>query len=266
MIVDFHTHIFPDHMAEKTIAALSGQCGVAPSMNGTAAGLQASMEKSGITYSVVQNIATNPKQTVNVNRFAVSQLEKEGLIPFGSVHPLYENWKEELDLLAANGVPGIKFHPDYQDFYVDDESVYPIYEYALSLGMTILFHAGLDAGLVCDIHCSPERAARMLDRFEGGTFVLAHMGGYLLWEEVRRHLCGREVYFDSSFCAPMYGPGRTVQLVRDHGADKILFATDSPWEDPTACVKQWQSLPLTEEERELIFYKNAEKLLKGRVR
>ncbi|MBQ1518990.1 MAG: amidohydrolase family protein, partial [Ruminococcus sp.] len=51
------------------------------------------------------------------------------------------------------------------------------------------------------------------------------------------------------------------RIIRKQGADKVLFGSDCPWDDPANEIAMIEDLPLTSEEKEMIFYRNAEKLL-----
>ena len=152
MIIDFHTHIFPDKIAEATIEHLKSKANIEAYTNGTLTNLKSSMKSADIDYSVVLPIATVPKQTQSINNFASQITGKDGIISFGSIHPLYEDWKNELDRIKSLGLLGIKLHPDYQQFFVDDESIFPMLNYAAELGLTIIFHGGVDVGIPGEIH------------------------------------------------------------------------------------------------------------------
>jgi len=128
MIIDFHTHIFPKEIAEKSIAVLAANSSLTPITDGTLEDLLRVSKNAGVDINVVQNIATNPKQNINVNNFAISLINVPGIIPFGSIHPEFKDYENELIRLKDNGVKGIKMHPDYQEFHVDEERVMPIYE------------------------------------------------------------------------------------------------------------------------------------------
>mgnify|MGYP003289899254 CR=1 FL=1 len=124
MIIDFHTHCFPEKIAKNTIEKLSFVSGgLIPQTDGTKDSLLYLMSKDSVDKSVVLSIATNANQQKNVNDFAVS-LKSEKLVPFGSVYPFSEDWEEELERLKNNGIKGIKLHPDYQQFFVDDERIF----------------------------------------------------------------------------------------------------------------------------------------------
>jgi len=233
MIIDFHTHAFPERIVGRAIESLSHASGNALYYaDGTIEGLLASMDKGGVDKSVVLNIATNPKQMQSVNDFAISMFNYNGrLVPFGSVHPDAGDAVEELHRLHENGIKGVKFHPEYQEFFVDDDRLAPIYETLGKLDMISVFHAGMDNGFAEPVHASPQRFAAVLDGFRAPV-VLAHMGGYIMWVDVLNILAGKDVYFDTSFCFSRIPRPLFKQIVERHGAERILFGSDSPWSAP----------------------------------
>lgn len=263
MIIDFHTHVFPDKIAEKTIAYLSEKGGIPAYTNGSLAGLKASQKNAGINYSVVLPVATAARQVESINRFAASQNGKDGVFYAGAIHPECENAEEILDGIKAAGLFGIKIHPDYQGAYFDDERYIRIMSAAAKRGLITITHAGTDVGYPNDIHCTPDMVLSVLGKLGGiieNKLVLAHMGGCDMADEVLKKLVGKPVYFDTAFVLDRY-PEKSLALIRAHGADKTLFATDSPWADQKKFVGIIKGFDLTEEEKDKILYKNAEKLL-----
>jgi len=260
MIVDFHTHCFPDALAARVVPLLAANSGIPAFSDGTAAGLRSSMQRNGIDASVLLQIATKPAQTPTVNSWAIEQNSPD-IIAFGSVHPLYENWREELDRIAAAGLKGFKLHPDYQEFFVDDDLLRPIYAHAVELGLVISFHAGIDVGLSDPVHCTPERLLAVYDILQHGKIVLAHMGGWNLWHEVEASLAGSNFYFDTSYCVGHLAKADFVRLIHKHGFEKILFGSDSPWEDQADSLASIRSLGLTPAEEQAILGTNAMRLL-----
>lgn len=260
MIIDIHTHCFPDEVAYKTIPILAENGGVNPSSDGTISGLKASMENANIQISVLQNIATKPRQTIPINRWAAS-VQSDSIISFGTIHPDFVDWKEEIEWLKKSDIKGIKFHPDYQSFFVDDEKMFPIYEKIFELGLIILFHAGLDIGLPEPYHCTPEKLKKVLTTFNGGKIIAAHMGGYKYWNDVEEYLLGRDIYLDTSYSYPDLEQDKMERIIKGHGVDKILFGSDSPWKDQKKEVQNIKSLNLNKEDFDMILYKNSQKLL-----
>lgn len=179
MIIDFHTHCFPDELAPRAMSKLSQNSGMPYYHNGTLSGLKESAKKAGIDMCVVLPIATKPQQTRTINKWALSVMEEnKDIICFGTVHPEFDEWKEEIRWLKENGFAGIKFHPDYQDFFVDDIKMYPIYDAIFQNDMIILFHSGVDPAFMPPYHCTPKKLHKVLKDFSGTKIVAAHMGGY----------------------------------------------------------------------------------------
>ena len=262
MIIDFHTHCFPEKIAKNTIEKLSYVSGgLIPQTNGTAQSLLSLMDKDNVDKSVVLSIATNANQQKNVNSFAIS-LKSDKIIPFGSVYPFSEDWEEELERLKANGIKGIKLHPDYQQFFVDDERVFPIYKKIEELGFILIFHAGEDFGFPPPYKATPERLRKVATLIETPV-VCAHWGSLLMIDDVLKYLCDLDnCYFDTAFGYGTMPKARALSILEKKGVDKILFGSDSPWNAPSWDVDMLKTMGLTEEEEEKIFYKNAEKLLR----
>lgn len=261
MIIDFHTHCFPEKIAKNTIEKLSYVSGgLIPQTNGTAKSLLSLMDKDNVDKSVVLSIATNANQQKNVNDFAIS-LKSERIIPFGSVYPFSEDWEEELERLKDSGIKGIKLHPDYQQFFVDDERFFPIYKKIEKLGFILIFHAGEDFGFPPPYKATPERLRKVVTLIETPV-VCAHWGSLLMVDDVLKYLCDLDnCYFDTAFGYGTMPKARALSILEKKGTDKILFGSDSPWNAPSWDVDMLKTMGLTQEEEEKIFYKNAEKLL-----
>ena len=264
MIIDFHTHAFPDALAKRAIdTLLSLSEGKFPLFtDATAKGLLAYMDECGIDKSVLQPIVTKEKQLVSLNEWAVS-LKSDRIIPFGGIYPSSPDYKAAIDFVYSLGLRGLKLHPEYQNFVVDAPELLPVYDYALSRGMTLLFHAGYDPAFKPPFRSSAKQFANVLDAMRGGTIVLAHMGGHgsSEWVETERYLFGRDVYFDTSM-GFAYRPNEVfLRFVEKHGAEKILFGTDSPWSDAKVELAGLREIPITGEQRELIFNGNAKRIL-----
>ena len=261
MIIDFHTHCFPEKIAKKTIEKLSFVSGgLMPQTDGTENGLLSLMESDKIDKSVVLSIATNANQQTKVNDFAIS-LKGDRIIPFGSVFPFSEDWESELYGLKENGIKGIKLHPDYQQFFVDDERLFPIYKTIERLGFILVFHAGEDFGFPPPYKATPERLRKVVSLIETPV-VCAHWGSLLMCDDVLKYLCDVDnCYFDTAFGYGTMPKARALEILEKKDINKILFGSDSPWNAPSWDVNMLKTMGLSCEEEEKIFYKNAEKLL-----
>lgn len=261
MLIDFHTHAFPEKIAARAMSSLSHAAGgLRPQTDGTAQSLKAEMAKDGVDLSVVLSIATNPRQQSKVNDFAISLNRDEKLVAFGSVHPDAPDALAELERMAAAGLKGVKLHPEYQGFYADDEKIKPLYRKISELGLITLFHAGTDIGFPPPYHAMPEHllgALRWLDT----PVVAAHWGGAGCGSQVLDQLCGENLFFDLSFGYGVISKPVAQQIIDRHGCDRLLFGSDMPWHRPEWELRLIHSLDIGPADREKICYKNASTLL-----
>ena len=260
MLIDFHTHVFPDKLAYHALDSLSKPIHIRPCTNGTLADTERLMKESGVTQFIALNIATSPRTEKHVNDFAI-ELNRTHIV-FGSVHPYSENALDELDRLHDSGVKGVKFHNEYQNFFVDDEKAFPLYEKIAKLGLIAVFHGGYDPAYEPPYKASPERSARVCAAFPKGKFVFAHLGGLKTEKETLLYLKNTNAYIDTAFAAAAFSKESATKIIRESAAERVLFGSDCPWETPEETVRFIESLPLTREEKELIYYKNAKRLLR----
>lgn len=270
MIIDFHTHAFPDALAERAMAGLvdavhKADMGFPEIMysDGTAKGLTDSMDRAGVDISVLLPVATKPSQPRSINQWTREFAGKDPrIIPFGAFFP-DETFEEQLETLAKNGCKGIKLHGDFQGFYADEERMINIYRRCGEYGLICVMHSGLDCVSPRDIHVTPERMVRVLDKVSGVKFVLAHMGGNYLEDRAAELLSGAEgLWVDTAYAAGRLSPEKMAELISAFGADKVLFASDSPWNDPADDIRLIRETPISNEEKQGILHKNAEKLLR----
>ncbi|MBR3553581.1 MAG: amidohydrolase family protein [Clostridia bacterium] len=263
MIIDFHTHAFPDAIAEKTMAYLSQKGGIRPTSAGTLAALKAQMKESGVDISVVLPIVTAARQTATINRVSAELNGKDGVYFFGGIHPDTEDVDGTLDFIVQSGLRGIKLHPDYQGVYFDDPRYLNIMEKAARRNLLIVTHAGRDIAYPNDVHCTPAMVLTVLRELRGiidNKLILAHMGGFDFPDDVLATLCGQPVWMDTAAVLSLY-PDKCRQIIARHGAGRILFATDSPWTDPKKYIALMDTLGLSQEAKDRILYQNAMLLL-----
>lgn len=284
MLIDFHTHTFPDELANKVILKIAGDASIRHYTEGTNSSLLESMDRAAVDMSVILPVVTKPSQCETINRVAkdVNDRYFPRLLSFGGIHPDNTDYKEILKALAESGIKGIKLHPLYQGVAIDDIRNLRIIDCASELGLIVVIHAGKDLSFPGDF-ADPERISRMLDEVHPEKIVLAHMGSYARWEEVYELLCGRGAYLDTSFALNPIRPLKDTQEGRDslaansmlvsplnrelfrkmvekNGVDHMLFASDSPWGD------QKETFELVDEcldgsEKEAVYYGNALRLL-----
>ena len=280
MIIDFHTHTFPAAISERVLTKLSKLSHTKYFTNGSVNHLLSSMKESEIDYSVNLPVMTTAAQVEKVNSSLMAErdtLFKQGIITFGGKHPDYENYKKELKRLQEHGILGIKIHPAYQNTDIDDIKMMRIIDCACELGLIIITHAGIDIGIYDHNYTSVPQILKIIDEIHPEKFVLAHMGGWGCWEDVERDLAGAPVWFDTAFAIGAVTPDDAetgtpyltnnlnnedfLRIIRKHGIEKILFATDSPWESQKDNVERVNQVPFSDLEKEMIFSENAKKLL-----
>ncbi len=260
MVIDFHTHMFPEKIAARTIDKLSKLVKNPPETDGTCEGLKESAASSGVDCCVVLPVATKPSQFRTINTYASQFLDGQ-LISFGSVHPASDHYKEELRQIRDMGLKGIKLHPDYQDTYFNDIRYKRIVSYATELGLTISVHAGADPLCPDDIHCTPQMSAELIKDTVPERLVLAHLGGNQQWDDVEKYLVGKNVYLDTAVIFDYIEQEQFLRIMRNHGSDKILFATDSPWAGQKHFIDVVDQMDITQEERENMMWRNGKRLL-----
>lgn len=267
MVIDFHTHIFPDKIAARTISILEEKGGISATSDGTASGLLRKMEQAGVDISVTLPVLTSPQQFDSVNRYAAEVnrtylTSARRLISFGGIHPACEDIEGKMARLAEEGFLGVKIHPDYQETFINDDGYFRILECARKLDLIVVTHAGADiAYRGKPVRCTPKRVKDLIRALPHSKLVLAHMGGSEMPDEVISELCGEDVYFDTSFALPRMDEATVREIIRLHGEDRILFASDSPWCNAEECARIIRSLSLGAAAEEKIFEKNAAKLL-----
>jgi uncharacterized protein len=260
MIVDVHTHAFPDHLAARAMAQLQGETDqVLAVLDGTVNDLLRSMDRAGIDRSVVASIATKPAQFDPILRWSDS-IRSARIEAFPSLCPLEPDAERKVRRAASEGFRGLKLHAYYQQFVLDDERLDRVYGAAAELGLILLLHCGFDIAFPRQRVADPVRLARVLDRFPGLCVIAAHLGGWMDWDEVELHLVGRPVYLDVSTSFDFIDRAQAKRILTQHPADRLLFGSDSPWVDQSATIEALRSFQLNPAVEHAILGANAARL------
>ena len=267
MIIDFHTHVFPDKIAHKTIAMLSEKANIPAYTDGTVDGLLQRMNEAGVSLAVNLPVLTSPAQFESVNRFAADLNQRFAdealrIVSFAGIHPACEEIEKKMAWIRENGFLGVKIHPDYQETFINDPGYVRILECAKEQDLIVLTHAGVDGGYPGrPVRCTPVLVKQVIERVHHKKFVLAHYGANEMSDGVLELLCGEDVYLDTAYILRFIGKERFVEILNRHGADKILFASDSPWSHMGNDVNILRSFSLDQQTEDKILYQNAKKLL-----
>lgn len=260
MIIDFHAHAFPDELAPRAIAKLCAISGFVPSTDGTVAGLQSVLKTSGIDAAVLLPVATKASQHQTLNDWARDAMG-DNIYAFGSLFPFAEDALAQPELIKTRGLKGIKLHPDYQGFYVDDPALFPLYEAITASQLPLLLHAGFDPISPNLPHATPDRIANVVKNFPNLTLIAAHLGSYHHFESVMDELAGKSIYLEFSQAGTYESTANLQRLVSKHGAEQILFGTDAPWDTPSRVLEALYALKLPSADADLILSGNAKRLL-----
>lgn len=259
MIIDAHAHIFPEKIAEKAAVGIGEFYDITMDNDGTLSTLLRLCDEAGVDRCLVHSVATVPHQVESINNFIAEcvKLYPDRLIGFGALHPDYEDIAGETERMVSLGLRGIKLHPDFQRFQIDEERVFPIYEAAVKHSLPVLFHAG---DYRYDFS-GPKRLRRAAELFPEMKIIGAHFAGWSQWDEAQELFTDGRIYVDLSSSLYAISPERAAELIRSFGVDRVLFGTDYPMWTAKGELERFYAIPLTAEERELILYKNALRLL-----
>lgn len=264
MYIDIHTHAFHPKIAHKAVDHLNSFYSITCSGDGTIANLLEREKEAGLEKCVVLCAATAPAQVIPANNYAIS-LQREHpdrVIAFGTVHPAYDNWESELARIKAAGIRGIKLHPDFQSFWLDDPRLLPIFE-AAQKDFVFEIHIGDRTTPEKNPSC-PYKLASILRQFPGIRVIAAHFGGYRMWNHALEVFAGNKfenLWFDTSSTTPFASPELAHKLLATFPRERILFGTDWPLYDPVEELERLQSLGgLSDSEMEVIM-SNASALL-----
>lgn len=259
-VIDFHTHAFPDELAERAIRSLEIEGEIRAFHDGRVSSLLASMDSSGIETSVVCSIATKPSQFEPILSWS-KKIASERIIPFPSVHPNDPQYSERISLIKKEGFRGIKLHPFYQDFDLYEERLMPFYEKVCEESLILVVHTGFDIAFPRIRRADPEKILKVITRFPKLKFVATHLGAWEQWEEAKDMLIGRELYMEISCSLESLPKELAREMILSHPKEYILFGTDSPWTGQEETLSALKSLDLGDDMERLILRDNATSLL-----
>ena len=260
-IIDFHTHAFPDAVADKAMSVLQADAeDVKAHLDGKISSLIASMDSCGIASSVVCSIATKPGQFEPIFKWS-GQIASDRIIPFPSIHPADTEYRARIAMIKEAGFKGIKMHPFYQDFYLDEDRMMGIYEAISDAGLILVMHTGYDIAFDRIDRADPAKIVEVIGRFSELKLVTTHLGGWQMWDQVRQMLLGKPIYMGISYSMDDLGLERARDLIVNHPAEYVLFGTDSPWKEQSTEVRQVMEMGLDEKRLELMMRGNAAQLL-----
>lgn len=259
-VIDMHAHAFPDSLTARAMAALEDGIAWKAIGDGTIAGLLRSMDAAGIDISVICSIATKPSQAEPILNWS-RQIASDRIIPFASVHPTTPDIAGWTRRFADAGLRGIKMHPMYQEFAIDEDRLDPLYAAVAEAGLLLEMHCGYDIAFPGDTRADVDRIVRVLLRHPSLKLICTHLGAWQQWDAVKDQLIGRDAWLETSMSMSLLGTKATAELIRAHDPGKMMFGTDWPWTDQTDQINVLRMLGLPQEQTEAILGGNAARLL-----
>lgn len=253
-IIDAHAHIFPDKIADKATHAISDFYSHSPMEHcGSSDELLKSGKKVGVDKYLVFSTATVEKQVRSINDFILEQAKlHEEFIPVGTMHIDFKDFEEEIERINMLGIKGIKLHPDFQKFNLDDEKMYPIFAMLEKKDMFLITHSG-------DYRYGfshPARVANVARKFKKLKVIAAHCGAWSQWELARECIILPNVYVDTSSTMGFVKEDIISKTIDSFGKDRVFFGTDFPMWDHEEELKRLYALNLKDDMLERILYKN----------
>jgi len=259
-IIDAHTHIFPEKVVDRAMAALEAAYGARPLIRPTVSNLIAHMDETGVDAAVICPVATSPDQVRSINRWMVS-LAGERLIPLGALHPADSHWDEQIEFLIDHGIRGVKLQPHFQEFKLLAPGTIEMLG-KLAGRLVVVLHAGQEIEPIVHVEPTPQRLLELHRILPELQFIAAHLGSYQMWDEVEQHLVGEDIYMDLSYVFNKASDEQIARIIHAHGVERILFASDFPWQSPSEVLAGMERLDLSEEQRAMILGANAARLLR----
>ncbi len=261
-IIDFHTHIYPEKIAEKAVESVGEFYGIPMDGNGTVSALLEDGGKCGVTNYVVHSVAVTASRVEAINDYISSQCMEHGeFFGFGTMHADFENKIDEVERIRKMGLRGVKIHPDTQKFNMDDERMNELYDYLRQNKIPLLIHCG-------DYRYDfshPRRLKKILKEFPGLVAIGAHFGGWSMCDYAYEYLENENCFVDTSSSYWMLGLRRARELIRLYGAERVVFGSDFPMWSISEELNKFYDMKLTEDENRLILHDNAMRILNGEV-
>jgi predicted TIM-barrel fold metal-dependent hydrolase len=262
--IDFHTHIFPDKIAKTAVDALAKESGeYQPYTDGTLSALLASMDRAGLSSSLVANIATKPAQLTPILEFC-RQIKGDRIHPLISFHPFNDpdEVEEAFGEASREGIYGVKLHPMYQGFSIDGKHMYGFYELMASFGFYVMFHTGFDIAFPGNDQAAVEKVGKIANWFKDLTIICTHVGGWRQWNRIQCLRDCENVYTETSMTLPEMSDDEFVKHLSLFSEDRVLFGSDSPWTDQKEQLERTLGLKISDQRKEKLLFTNAARLLR----
>ncbi len=277
MIIDFHTHIFPEEIREDREKYFPFEPAfklLYSSPKSKLAGAKEivdSMDIEGVDKSVVFGFPWRSSDlSKRHNDYILEAVDRfpERLAGFCCIDPFNKEAVPEVVRCLEAGLSGIGEIALYQSGIdgASQEKLKPLMEICEDKNLPVLIHTNEPVG-----HYYPGKTPNTLEqiyslvrKFSNNKIVLAHWGGgmfffNLLKKEVKEYL--KNVYFDTAASPFLYYPQIYQIAIQIIGKNKILFGSDFPLLKPARYFKEFEKAGLSKDEIKSICGNNAARLL-----
>ena len=259
-VINAHCHIYPKIVADRAVQGIADFYSINIAFNGMTDDLIEDGSKVGVVHYLVHSVATKPFQVRTINEFIASEVnDHPGLFTgYGTLHPDSEDVEGDFKHLMDLGLKGVKIHPDFQFFSMEEDKAIRMGEIIRDGGVPVLTHCG-------DFRyklSNPEQFETFIKALPGLKIIGAHLGGWSVWDEAVERIAGKyDILVDCSSCFPFMSAEQSLSVIRAYGADRVLWGTDYPTWDHVSEIRNLERLGLSEKEKQLILYENAARLL-----
>jgi predicted TIM-barrel fold metal-dependent hydrolase len=276
--IDVHTHAevaadghdpMPPHLREAAQRYFRSHDAGLPTAEDVAAYYR-EREMACVVFTVDYETRTGRPPVPNEEILETAAENSDVMIAFASVDPARKDAVERARrLIAEHDVRGFKFHPNIQEFFPNDRSVYPLYEVIAEAGLPALFHTG-HSGIGSGVpgggglrlkYSNPIYVDDVAADFPEMPIVLAHPSFPWQDEALSIAMHKPEVYIDLSGWSPKYFPPQLVQYAKTLLKRQVLFGSDFPMITPERWLKDFDGLGFDDQLRELVLKENAARLL-----
>ncbi len=252
-IIDAHSHIFPEKIAENATENIGHFYGIPMKGCGISEKLIASGKKIGVSRYLVCSTATAPHQISSINAFIHAECEAhKEFYGFGTTHADSEDIAADVESIISYGLHGVKLHPDFQKFNADSPEAFKIYE-IIEDKLPLLIHCGDNRYDFSD----PQRIANIHKNFPKLKILAAHLGGYQRWDDAVELLSGDDTLkFDFSSSLPFMSPEKAAGIIRKYGVENCFFGSDFPMWNHTDSLNAFFKLGFNERENQMLLADN----------
>ncbi len=286
MIIDCHTHAYSETdrgALEGKLALLDGPLDqTSPHRwrlvnRGDVESLVAAERKAGVDRFTLLPVATRKERVSELNRWSArAAREHPQIIPFATLHPLTPDPPAELAEALELGLKGVKLHSLLQRFDLLSSESLSLIQAVHEAGLPVLLDTVYKPGLVRvkphlapfeqelgPFATSPDQVAALAATFPRLPIIAAHMGCLYGWDQVEPLYGLDNVFFDLAYVDRLLEPAETLRMIREKGADRVLWGTDTPWREVGPALQWFRNLYLEAEEREMILWRNLNGILNG---